>query len=77
AAVANDVHEARAERTSGAGVEELPTAALPGAVPVPAGTGLADDPAPDEVGSFVRGLGVGAAVVGAVWATARLRRPDD
>ncbi|MDQ3324825.1 MAG: YihY/virulence factor BrkB family protein [Actinomycetota bacterium] len=77
AAVANDVHEARAERTSGAGVEELPTAALPGAVPVPAGTGLAADPAPDEVGSFVRGLGVGAAVVGAVWATARIRSPGD
>lgn len=77
AAVANDVHEARAERTSGAGVDELPAAALPGAVPVPAGTGLAADPAPDEVGSFVRGLGVGAAVVAAVWAAARLRPPDN
>ncbi len=75
AAVATDVHEARAERSDGATVDELPTAPLPGEVSVPPGADLAAAPASDEVGAFVRGLGVGAVAVAAAWALARGRRP--
>ncbi len=75
AAAAPQVHQERAERGDGATLEALPEAPLAGAVPVPAGVGLAGEPAPDEVGAFVRGVGVGAAVIAAVWAAARLRPP--
>lgn len=74
AAVAADVHSARAERGDGASVEPLPAAPLPGVVALSSGGGLGP-PQSDDVGAFVRGVGVGAAVVATAWALARRAAP--